>query len=834
MKKHLMIVILGLLFVPLLYAGKNQAADRSTAPTARKITGTELRVKPSSRVDGPYYRPATRQSGILFVEDPAALGPPSPDQYWSAVLDSIVGSGNYGWFAVDTLQTANGPSLAIMQGYDLVIWNTYDTWNNALGPALTATDQTNISNYITGGGKVWLIGQDILWSGVSVAWMTANFELQSAIQDYNGASGAIPYPVAGVAELSGLGFSFLVDWGSDVFADALTPTANAHHVIQDVAFPSYYPSIVSNDYTTSFWTVDGRNPTPWAEWQDIVYIMLDNFGVLGAEEYVWDFEDGWQGWTHTNGGTFPAAWGVQAAALHDSLPDAGDSTMWIDSDAAGSGGGLIADTAISPAVVPPNGLEKYKWGIFHYGGGGSYLDEMDVGIKYYASSAWTTVQLVHYATGTVTGPGWDSVDVSAYAGADSIQAWFYFTDLGTWGYYAAFDNVGLYPAPVEDVGVNAIIEPVGTYSINDVVTPQAQVRNYGDLEESFPVTFTMTRNALLVYADTVMMTLASGAVDTAVFEDYTFTQGGAYSIVSYSELVGDQNPANDTVFATVSVFEWIVDFESNNGGFVADPASGAWQWGVPTSGPGAAHSGTQLWATVLAGNYSNSANWRLTSQDDYTATMNNPHILFFHWYDIEDYYDGGNVKYSTDNGSTWPLLHPVGGYDDVAYSGNSGIPAESCFTGMQATWQVEDIIIPVNVGQTFRLRFHFGTDASVYYSGWYIDDLAGIGLTYVGIAEGPGTQSIAKFGFAPTMPTITNERQPISYTITMPGHVSLKIYDRIGRLVQTLVDEHQTAGEKSLVWNGTDINNRAVANGVYFLQLEAENEVAFRKLVIVR
>jgi flagellar hook assembly protein FlgD len=62
----------------------------------------------------------------------------------------------------------------------------------------------------------------------------------------------------------------------------------------------------------------------------------------------------------------------------------------------------------------------------------------------------------------------------------------------------------------------------------------------------------------------------------------------------------------------------------------------------------------------------------------------------------------------------------------------------------------------------------------------------------------------------------------------------LKIYDRIGRLVQTLVDEHQTAGEKSLVWNGTDINNRAVANGVYFLQLEAGNEVAFRKLVIVR
>jgi len=829
MMKKISVITLLLLLVPLLFAAKKyDVLDKTEAPTLKKITGTELHVTPSPKAGGVHYRPATRQPLVLFVEDPAALGPPSPDQYWSAVLDSIVGTGNYGWYAVDLSQTANGPDLATMQGYDLVIWNTYDTWNPSLGSALTATDQTNIASYISGGGKVWLIGQDILWSGVPTSWMTTNFQLQSAIQDYNGASGLIPYPVAGVAELSSLGFSFLVDWGSDVFADALIPTANAHHVIQDVGFPIYYPCILSNDYTTSFWTVDGRNPTPWADWQDMVDIMLDAFGVLEPEAF-WDFETGLQGWTHTNGQAFPAGWDVESSGYQPTYapPDPGDSTMWVDSDAGGSAF-WIRDTALSPAVVPVDNMTWLKYGYCNFDDvDPTYQNELRVGLRYFTSGVWNTVELVVYPANVASGPGWDSVDVSAYATADSVRVYFYFDDLNTWGYLASFDNVGLYPPPVVDVGATAILEPVGIYSLNDVVTPQARVRNFGDLDETFPVIFTMIRNAVLVYADTVMMTLVSGAIDTAVFASYTFTQAGTYDVVSYTELVGDQNPGNDTAYATVNIFEWVEDFESSNGGFVSDPVTGAWEWGVPTSGPGAAHSGTQLWATVLAGPYVNYANWKLTSQDDYVANENNPIIFFYHWYDIETGWDGGNVKYSTD-GTTWLLLHPVGGYDGVASTANSGIPAESCFTGHPAVWEAEEIIIPVNSGQTFKLRFHFGTDGSVTYPGWYIDDLAGIGLTYVGIAEEPGDETPVGFGFAP-MINPTRNQAVISYHTTQPGMVSLKVYDRTGRLVETLVNSTQNAGTQTVTWDA-----RKMSNGVYFLRLEADNQTAVHKLILVR
>jgi flagellar hook assembly protein FlgD len=56
----------------------------------------------------------------------------------------------------------------------------------------------------------------------------------------------------------------------------------------------------------------------------------------------------------------------------------------------------------------------------------------------------------------------------------------------------------------------------------------------------------------------------------------------------------------------------------------------------------------------------------------------------------------------------------------------------------------------------------------------------------------------------------------------------------MGRLVRTLVDANQAAGEKSVYWDNKDVNNRKVSNGVYFVKLEAESKSAVHKLIIVR
>ncbi|MCK4235439.1 hypothetical protein KAX75_13500, partial [candidate division WOR-3 bacterium] len=116
--------------------------------------------------------------------------------------------------------------------------------------------------------------------------------------------------------------------------------------------------------------------------------------AAGPSSYLWDFETGWQSWTHTNGLAFPQGWDVQISGLHSSYtpPAAGDSSMWIDSDDAGSGT-HVADTALSPVVVPPVGMTWLKYGYYNYGGGGSYLNELRSGIKYFTGGVWNVVEL---------------------------------------------------------------------------------------------------------------------------------------------------------------------------------------------------------------------------------------------------------------------------------------------------------------------------------------------------------------------------------------------------------------------------------------------------------
>ncbi len=232
------------------------------------------------------YIPSFIRGGVLFVEDPGdpGFGPATkPDPLWTNTLNDLLGAGNYGWFGPTNDPSSNGPDLPTMQNYDLVIWNCYDFWYSAM--ALTSTDQTNLQNYINGGGKVWLIGQDIVYSGVPIPWLVTNFRLASVSEDYCSDD---PYlQLLGLAEINGITFTAYCDYQYNGFwCDILTPNPQAHHIIRDLSYNQYnsiaYPNTVP--LQTSFWTVDGRNPSNYNEWLNMVYGMLTAFGVYGIAE----------------------------------------------------------------------------------------------------------------------------------------------------------------------------------------------------------------------------------------------------------------------------------------------------------------------------------------------------------------------------------------------------------------------------------------------------------------------------------------------------------------------------------------------------------------------
>lgn len=235
------------------------------------------------------YRPAQRQNEVLFVEDKGGtFGPPvSPDPVWDGILTDLLGTGNYGWFTINT--DSSGPDLTTMQTYDLVIWNTYDYWFDPPA-ALTDTDQVNLGNYLTGGGKVWLIGQDLLWSGVPMTWMDTYFHLTSANQDYN--AYAESTHVQGLAEISGFTMAVYPDYASnDFFSDELIPdtTWACHGVYEDTdsnkVVGIFYPGF--GDWQSAFWSMDLRDSTLSNYWSEVLSMaggMFTAFGITGINE----------------------------------------------------------------------------------------------------------------------------------------------------------------------------------------------------------------------------------------------------------------------------------------------------------------------------------------------------------------------------------------------------------------------------------------------------------------------------------------------------------------------------------------------------------------------
>lgn len=226
------------------------------------------------------YALSLRQGNVLFVEDNAGWGPLiHPDSLWLSVLTNLLGSGNFGWFGPTTGPYDDGPDLSTMQNYELVIWNNYDHYENL---TLTDNDQLNISNYINGSGKFWLIAQDAIYSGVPFNFLQTNFHLASYVEDY--ISGALSTRLQGLTEVAGSIFFIMEDYvWNDFNPDALTPDADAHHIIKDTDW-NQYPGILSNDSLTSFWAIDGRNPNPYSTWEQLVQDMLLVFNITGIKE----------------------------------------------------------------------------------------------------------------------------------------------------------------------------------------------------------------------------------------------------------------------------------------------------------------------------------------------------------------------------------------------------------------------------------------------------------------------------------------------------------------------------------------------------------------------
>ncbi|GMU87650.1 MAG: hypothetical protein AMXMBFR48_28910 [Ignavibacteriales bacterium] len=177
--------------------------------------------------------------------------------------------------------------------------------------------------------------------------------------------------------------------------------------------------------------------------------------------------------------------------------------------------------------------------------------------------------------------------------------------------------------------------------------------------------------------------------------------------------------------------------------------------------------------------------------------------------------------------------------------------AISSSSGITLTWKTAtetnnsgfEVQRSVSEGEWKSLAFVNGTGTVVSSSEYiYIDDAPAQGLNRYRLIQKDfdGTVSVAgeaeavflkdnSFYLGQNYPNPFNPVTKISYIIPLPGHVSLLLYDALGRRIMTLVDEVRPAGASELL-----LNAEGISSGVYYYAMTSGGYTQYRKLMVVK
>jgi hypothetical protein len=150
--------------------------------------------------------------------------------------------------------------------------------------------------------------------------------------------------------------------------------------------------------------------------------------------------------------------------------------------------------------------------------------------------------------------------------------------------------------------------------------------------------------------------------------------------------------------------------------------------------------------------------------------------------------------------------------------------------------RINDELIPAKGNELDGASYSFAdrdiVDGLDYYYWIESVDVTGVGTMHgpVSVAAADELSVPAAFGLSQNHPNPFNPITEIKYSLPVDCHVTLAVFDVLGRRVATLVNEHQTAGFKSAQWQVTS----EVASGVYFYRLQAGSFVETKKMVLLR
>ena len=180
------------------------------------------------------------------------------------------------------------------------------------------------------------------------------------------------------------------------------------------------------------------------------------------------------------------------------------------------------------------------------------------------------------------------------------------------------------------------------------------------------------------------------------------------------------------------------------------------------------------------------------------------------------------------------------------------ITNSTSYTGMSSNWtnltvsgvQINNDItgVPANHEYKWRVRVKYNLASNPYqvYGPWkYYKNYAPIPnggfkpAFQVGIRK-IETEIPNEFKLFQNYPNPFNPVTNIRYQIANNTFVCLKIFDVLGKEVETLVNEKMDAGTYSVEWNARQGGSSTLASGIYFYQLKTKDFSDTKKLVLLK
>jgi len=347
------------------------------------------------------------------------------------------------------------------------------------------------------------------------------------------------------------------------------------------------------------------------------------------------------------------------------------------------------------------------------------------------------------------------------------------------------------------------------------------------------------QNKQLLFSDTsvnfIWSLLVKDTIYYAAYEKgilYSTNKGNTWNFVN------DNNIKNNDVRSLVNVDNKIYAAVWGKGVYVSTDMGNTWsqsgQIEVNAVQSLAKDSKNNIYAATFGGG--------IYKSTDMGMTWNQLDISYRHiWTLAVDANDnifagsfGNGVYYSSNEGANWTVLNNslTGEYIySLVIDDSSKIYASAWYNGI---YQIVDPTSNSSVAMSLGLM---GTGVtSLFYDGGYLYAANEKGsLLRVDLKKLVGNEvtnkdnKISGYYLAQNYPNPFNPTTKINYCIPENGLVTLKVYDISGKVVATLVNVYQNAGNYTVEFNAGNLST-----GMYIYKLEFNNKILAKKMLLIK